>query len=66
MSNQKIIRAWKDAEYRASLSDAERAQLPANPAGTVDLTPAEMEAVSGGIYQQVTSWLFCTHDWLGC
>lgn len=45
----KIIRAWKDAKYRASLSDEERAQIPANPAGEIELTDAELGAVSGGM-----------------
>jgi mersacidin/lichenicidin family type 2 lantibiotic len=52
MSFQNIIRAWKDESFRASLSDAERAQLPANPAGTIDLTAVEMEAVEGGMMKQ--------------
>jgi mersacidin/lichenicidin family type 2 lantibiotic len=42
-----IIRAWKDDEYRLSLSDAERALLPANPAGTIDLDDAELGGVTG-------------------
>jgi mersacidin/lichenicidin family type 2 lantibiotic len=33
MSTQNIIRAWKDESYRSSLSGAELAALPANPAG---------------------------------
>jgi mersacidin/lichenicidin family type 2 lantibiotic len=32
-----IIRAWKDAEYRLGLSDAELEQLPAHPAGVMAL-----------------------------
>jgi mersacidin/lichenicidin family type 2 lantibiotic len=48
MSRSQIIRAWKDQEYRRSLSNAERAVLPAHPAGTVeDLTDAELGAVVG-------------------
>jgi mersacidin/lichenicidin family type 2 lantibiotic len=38
MSHVNIIRAWKDEEYRSSLSDAERALLPDNPAGLIELT----------------------------
>lgn len=38
MSNIDVIRAWKDAEYRGSLSEAELAMLPDNPAGLVELT----------------------------
>lgn len=48
MSSEQIIRAWKDAEYRESLSDTERAALPANPAGAVELTDGELEGVAGG------------------
>lgn len=32
MSNVDVIRAWKDAEYRDSLSAEQRALLPQNPA----------------------------------
>ena len=47
MSKVDIIRAWKDEEYRASLSDAERALLPAHPAGLIELAEDEMKAVMG-------------------
>lgn len=50
MSHEHIIRAWKDEEYRMSLSEEERAQLPEHPAGLIDLTDAEMEAVAGGFW----------------
>jgi mersacidin/lichenicidin family type 2 lantibiotic len=43
MSRQEIIRAWKDAEFRANLSDAQRAMLPANPAGRIELTDSELD-----------------------
>jgi mersacidin/lichenicidin family type 2 lantibiotic len=32
-----IIRAWKDKNFRDSLSEEQRAQLPANPAGLVEI-----------------------------
>jgi len=48
MSIENVIRAWKDPAYRASLSEAERAQLPDHPAGLIELTDAELEHVSGG------------------
>ena len=48
MRNKDIIRAWKDEEYRRSLSDADRARLPINPAGIVELSDAELQAVAGG------------------
>ena len=48
MKPEQIIRAWKDENYRRSLSDAERALIPANPAGKIDLTDAQLEQVVGG------------------
>ncbi|MBO1051935.1 MAG: mersacidin/lichenicidin family type 2 lantibiotic [Dolichospermum sp. DET73] len=48
MSNLDIIRAWKDEEYRNSLSAEQKAQLPENPAGMVDLTDEETQVVQGG------------------
>ena len=52
MSNDDIIRAWKDEDYRDSLSEEQRSQLPENPAGmleeVVELTPEEQEELKGG------------------
>ncbi len=48
MSNIDIIRAWKDEEYRNSLSEAEKAQLPENPAGVIELDDEDMSSMSGG------------------
>ena len=49
MSKNDVIRAWKDANYRKSLSPAQLAALPANPAGATELSDEELGAVSGGI-----------------
>ena len=43
-----IIRAWKNEEYRLSLSADQRALLPEQPAGLIELTDAELELVAGG------------------
>jgi len=48
MSDIDIIRAWKDEEYRKSLTDEQRASLPANPAGKMELTDADLGSVAGG------------------
>ncbi len=48
MSNEMIIRAWKDDEFRASLSDAERALLPEHPAGLIELSDTDLDQVTGG------------------
>ena len=42
MANQQVIRAWKDPAYRNSLSEAERAGLPVNPAGSIELSDADL------------------------
>ena len=58
MSNQDIIRAWKDEDYRLSLSEAERAVLPEHPAGLIELAGAEIDGVAGeagGIQQVYTN-----------
>jgi mersacidin/lichenicidin family type 2 lantibiotic len=57
MSKVDVIRAWKDEEYRLSLSEAQRAALPQNPAGLVDLMESDMAQVFGGIFG---SWFLCT------
>lgn len=48
MSNDKTIRAWKDAEQRDALSEHERATLKPNPAGEIELTDAELSKIQGG------------------
>lgn len=50
-----IIRAWKDAAFRASLTEAQRAALPANPAGMVELSDADLDLVAGGVARTSTA-----------
>jgi len=47
MSKIDIVRAWKDEEYRLSLTEEERAQLPEHPAGLIELDPEQLRAVVG-------------------
>lgn len=47
MSNETIIRAWKDKTFRDSLTDAERAMLPPNPAGLVELLDSDLLDAGG-------------------
>jgi mersacidin/lichenicidin family type 2 lantibiotic len=49
MNGLDIIRAWKDAEYRESLNDAQRAMLPESPAGLIELPTASLEKFVGGV-----------------
>jgi mersacidin/lichenicidin family type 2 lantibiotic len=48
LSVNEIIRAWKDKNFRDSLSDKQRAQLPANPAGLVEIEDEQLTQVAGG------------------
>jgi mersacidin/lichenicidin family type 2 lantibiotic len=48
MSDIDIIRAWKDEDYRNSLSPEQRALLPENPAGMVELEDGELAGIEGG------------------
>jgi len=47
MSHTEVIRAWKDENYLLSLNEAERAQLPANPAGMVEFNVGLMAHAGG-------------------
>ena len=48
MSQQEIIQAWKDEEFRLSLSEEQRALLPEHPAGLIELADSDLEMVVGG------------------
>ena len=69
MSKQNIIRAWKDENYRRSLSEAERAALPENPAGRLnldELTAAELAEIDGGYHRPdpgfAPGWKLALHE----
>ena len=75
-----VVRAWKDEDYRMSLSDAERRMLPTNPAGLIEISDSELGAVAGGEAGGISffgvcscigdcmSELFqvCSGDWMPC
>lgn len=42
-----IARAWKDAQYRGTLTSDELAQLPENPIGALELTDDDLASVTG-------------------
>ena len=48
MGIEHIINAWRDEEYRESLSDEQRVELPESPIGPIDLSEGELEDVEGG------------------
>jgi len=56
MTTQNIIRAWKDPDYRNSLSESERAMLPANPAGRIESAKADSSPAAIPV-----SFIFCSY-----
>ncbi len=46
--NVDVVRAWRDEEYRNSLSEAERATLPEHPVGLADIDDDVLRSVTGG------------------
>ncbi|HEY7124229.1 MAG TPA: mersacidin/lichenicidin family type 2 lantibiotic [Ktedonobacterales bacterium] len=48
MTKADMVRAWKDAEYRQNLSAEEQTLLPEHPAGSIELTDADLPQVAGG------------------
>jgi mersacidin/lichenicidin family type 2 lantibiotic len=50
MKKELIVRAWKDPEFRARLTDRERAALPESPSGRslTELDESELLEISGG------------------
>jgi len=49
MKKEHVVRAWRDPEFRASLSEAERAQLPAHPAAPIELDDARLGLAGGNV-----------------
>ncbi len=43
-----VVRAWRDEEYRCSLSMEERASLPENPAGFATINDETLRSITGG------------------
>lgn len=62
-----IVRAWKDEEYRESLTAAQQETLPENPASEIELSDEELGQVDGAAMTtgtitwtiEVVSKLFC-------
>jgi mersacidin/lichenicidin family type 2 lantibiotic len=63
MKRETIIRAWKDPEFRASLSTEERSSLPECPAGPAftELNERDLEdAVGGGVLNYEFDGCICS------
>ncbi len=55
-----LVRVWKDPSYRAGLAPEDLAEVPANPAGLVEVTDEELKAATGLAAYPVTTNLACT------
>jgi mersacidin/lichenicidin family type 2 lantibiotic len=60
MKTSEVIRAWKDAAYRETLSEEDRSLVPQNPAGLVELTDEQLKQASGLSGIIVTTFRTCT------
>ena len=56
-----VVRAWRDEEYRSSLSAEERASLPENPAGLATISDETLRSITGGCctsnYDYCSTWV---------
>jgi mersacidin/lichenicidin family type 2 lantibiotic len=59
MSEIDIVRAWRDEDYRLSLSDEDRAALPESPAGVIDLSDLDLEGAVGAASQHIQTLGCC-------
>ena len=42
-----MVRAWRDPEYRSTLSSEQLATLPSHPVGLIELSDDELTSASG-------------------
>lgn len=52
-----VVRAWRDEEYRNSLTPEELASLPENPAGLAVVQDSVLRSVTGGCAGATTTWV---------
>lgn len=60
MEPKEIVKCWKNEQYAASLSDVERASIPDNPAGPIELSDEDLSGIAGGTVNSYTTCTF-TH-----
>jgi mersacidin/lichenicidin family type 2 lantibiotic len=56
-----VVRAWRDEEYRNSLTEEERASLPENPAGVAVIQDSVLASITGGCGTPTTFVSSCVH-----
>ncbi len=55
-----VARAWKDEVYYQSLSEEQKALVPANPAGEVELSEEDLLSCVGGMMNTCGFNCLCT------
>lgn len=62
MSKVDIIRAWKDQEYRSTLSADQLASLPQSPVGMIELSDEDLGRANGaaGGFGSLATMACCT------
>lgn len=61
MKRKDVIRAWRDGEFYASLTDEQRAAMPDSPASVIDLGDDVLATISGGCsYEYCPTSAICT------
>lgn len=58
MGDQRIIRAWKDVDFRVTL-EGEGAEVPESPVGTIELADDDLGDVAGGMPGIITQTSIC-------
>jgi len=53
-----LVRAWRDEEYRNSLSEQERSSLPENPAGLAMVDDSTLRSAQGALSLHCTGTTF--------
>jgi mersacidin/lichenicidin family type 2 lantibiotic len=48
-----VVRAWRDEEYRNSLTPEQLASLPASPAGVATVDDSALRSVAGGVRSSI-------------
>ena len=59
LTTHEIIRAWKDRQFREGLSEEQRAQLPANPAGLIEIDDEQLARVAGSLSRSAGKYDAC-------
>ncbi len=65
MKKEDVIRAWRDGEFYAELSEQHRASLPANPAMLVEVDDEALNSITGGCGPAATTGICspCGNQW---